>query len=126
MVNLKGNKIKNVDNPFDSPVVLSFCPGFLGIERGLERAIGKFTVAAYCEIEAFICANLVAGMESGILAPTPIWSDAKTFPEEGFRGKIHGIIGGYPCQPFSNAGHRKGEDDPRHLWPHIRRHISTI
>ena len=29
----------------------------------------------------------------------------------------------YPCTPFSSAGNRKGEDDPRHLWPFIRKHI---
>lgn len=97
-----------MDNPFQSPAVLSFCAGLLGLERGLERAIGKLNVAAYCEIEAFICENLVAGMETGFLAPAPIWTDAKTFPAQHFHGKIHGIIGGYPCQPFSTAGKRMG------------------
>lgn len=33
--------------------------------------------------------------------------------------RVDGIIGGYPCQPFSLAGARKGTDDERHLWPHI-------
>ena len=36
------------------------------------------------------------------------------------------ICGGYPCQPFSTAGKRKGEDDPRHLWPWVREAISQL
>lgn len=108
-----------VDNPFESPVILSLCPGVLGLERGLERAIGPVRVAAYVEIEAFIIANLVAAMEQGVLASAPVWSDIKTFDGAILRGKIQGIIGGYPCQPFSNAGARNGTGDPRHLYPFI-------
>lgn len=33
--------------------------------------------------------------------------------------------GSAPCQPFSVAGKRAGEDDPRHLWPHFYRLISA-
>ena len=36
------------------------------------------------------------------------------------------ICGGYPCQPFSTAGHRKGEEDSRHLWPWVRQAISEL
>jgi len=36
------------------------------------------------------------------------------------------ITAGYPCQPFSHAGHRKGTDDPRHLFPYILQAISLL
>jgi len=36
------------------------------------------------------------------------------------------LTGGYPCQPFSHAGNRKGTDDERHLWPHVLRALSEM
>lgn len=36
------------------------------------------------------------------------------------------LTGGYPCQPFSTAGKRKGTDDERHLWPYVRDAISVL
>jgi DNA (cytosine-5)-methyltransferase 1 len=50
----------------------------------------------------------------------------KTFPAHLFRDRVDLITGGYPCQPFSAAGQRKGTDDPRHLWPYILDHIRSI
>jgi DNA (cytosine-5)-methyltransferase 1 len=78
------------------------------------------------EIEAFAQGNLVSKIEEGRMDDAASWTDLKTFPASIFRGKIHGITCGYPCQPFSSAGKRKGEEDPRHLWPYIRRHIRAI
>ena len=115
-----------MDNTKELPTVISFCSGYGGIERGLDFAGVEHRVVAYVEIEAFAIANLVSKMESGQLDPAPIWSDLKTFPAHLFRGAVDIITGGYPCQPFSAAGERKGEDDPRHLWPYIRQHIKTI
>ena len=108
------------------PSVIAFCAGYGGIERGLDLSGFEHRVIAYVEIEAYAIANLVAKMEAGQLPAEPIYSDLKTFPAELFRGKVDLITGGYPCQPFSAAGQRKGADDPRHLWPYIRRHIESI
>ena len=118
--------MSNVDHSGKLPTVLSLCAGYGGIERGLELAGFEHRVVAHVEIEAFAAANLVAKMESGQLVPAPIWSDLKTLPAHCFRDRIDVLTGGYPCQPFSAAGLRKGADDPRHLWPYIWRHIKTI
>ena len=106
--------------------IISFCTGYGGIELGLRRAGVDVRVVCNVEIEAFVQANLVAKIEEGRMDDAPIYSDLKTFPARIFRGKICGVIGGYPCQPFSSAGKRQGEKDPRHLWPYIRQHIRAI
>ncbi len=98
---------------------LGLCAGYGGIELGLKRAIPSLRTVALCEIEAFAIANLVSKMEAGLMDPAPIWPDLKTFPWAAFRDRVDILTGGYPCQPFSAAGQRRGKDDPRHLWPYI-------
>ena len=116
-------KRSNVDNTQN---IISFCTGYGGIELGLRRAGVDVRVVCNVEIEAFVQANLVAKIEEGLMDDAPIFSDLKAFPAREFRGKVHGLIGGYPCQPFSSAGKRQGEKDPRHLWPYILKHVRAI
>lgn len=106
----------------DTPTcnVLSVCSGYGGLDLGVELATGGATrVVCHVEREAFAAAILAARMAEEAVAPAPIWSDLRTFDGGPWRGVVDLITGGYPCQPFSHAGKRLGEQDERHLWPDI-------
>jgi DNA (cytosine-5)-methyltransferase 1 len=105
---------------------IGLCAGYGGIELGLKRVIRNLRSIALCEVEAFAIANLVAKMEAGYLDAAPVWTDLKTFPYGAFHGCVDILTGGYPCQPFSSAGQRRGEQDPRHLWPYIANGIQIL
>jgi len=117
--------LPDVDNTEEFRCI-SLCTGYAGLELGIKRVIPNLRTVCYVEVEAFACCNLVAKIEAGKLDAAPVWTDIKTFDPEPFRGRIHIITAGYPCQPFSTAGKRKGTADPRHLWPYIERIIETV
>ncbi|WP_241525728.1 DNA cytosine methyltransferase [Pseudophaeobacter leonis] len=51
---------------------------------------------------------------------------SNSFDGKPWRGRVHLISAGYPCQPFTLSGVRTGEDDHRHLWPDVARIISEV
>ncbi len=106
--------------------VLALCAGVGGLELGIRLAVPTARTVCYVEREAVAATILVARMEDGLLDEAPIWDDVGTFDGKPWRGLVDCITGGYPCQPFSSAGRRRGTDDPRHLWPHFARIIREV
>lgn len=51
------------------------------------------------------------------------YGDIKEFTATDYAGRIDILTGGFPCQPYSTAGKRKGKQDERHLWPEMLRVI---
>lgn len=87
--------------------MLDLFSGIGGFSLGLERA-GMETVA-FCEIDEF-CQKVLKKHWPEV----PIYDDIR---ELDYDGAVDLICGGFPCQPFSLAGKRGGEEDDRHLWP---------
>jgi DNA (cytosine-5)-methyltransferase 1 len=96
----------------------------------LFSGIGGFALAArwmgwqtvqFVEIDSF-CQKVLNKNFPNV----PIHGDIKTFDGTELRGTVDILTGGFPCQPFSGAGKRKGKEDDRHLWPEMLRVIAEV
>ena len=96
----------------------------------LFSGIGGFDLAAewmgwenvfHCEIAEFPRKVLKYHFPKSIC-----YEDIKKTDFTKHRGEIDIISGGFPCQPYSNAGKRKGKEDDRHLWPEMLRVIREV
>lgn len=93
--------------------VLSLFAGIGGLELGLERA--GMTVVGQVEIDDY-CRRVLAKHWPDV----PRHDDVRTAADWWLsteRPTVDVICGGFPCQPFSPAGHRRGVGDERWGWP---------
>ena len=96
----------------------------------LFSGIGGFDLAAKwvgwrnafnCEINEFCCKILKYHFPNA-----EQYKDITKTDFSKWNGQIDVLSGGFPCQPFSVAGKRKGTDDNRYLWPQMLRAIHEI
>ena len=80
-----------------------------------------WTNAFHCEINPFARKILEYHFPNSIS-----YDDITTTDFTTWRGKIDILTGGFPCQPFSVSGKRKGAADDRYLWPQMLRAIREI
>ena len=104
---------------------LDLFSGIGGFALGLQRT-GKFKTIAFCEYDEF-CHRVLRKNFGNV----PIIKDIKSFDTERFiheHGRPFIITGGFPCQPFSQAGLRQGTEDEkgRDLWSEMHRVISSL
>lgn len=97
----------------------SLFTGYGGLDLAVEQHVHG-ELAWYSEIEPAAC-KILEELHPGVPNLGDItkidWSQVEP---------VDVITGGYPCQPFSHAGLRKGKNDERHLWPYVRDALRTI
>lgn len=96
----------------------SLCSGYGGLDMAVEAFYGAET-AWMCDIDKY--ASIVIKERWGL----PNLGDMKSVDWSNVE-PVDILTAGYPCQPFSTAGQRKGSADERHLWPYIKEIISQL
>jgi len=96
---------------------ISLFAGIGGFDLGLERAgmqcVGQVEYNPFCQ-----------RVLKQHWPHVKLIGDIKDVTTESF-GAVDLICGGFPCQPFSTAGSRKGKKDSRYLWPEMLRVIKA-
>ena len=96
----------------------SLCTGYGGLDMAVEAFFNAETVWT-CEFDKHASKVIKERIAK------PNYGDLKTIDWSQVE-PIDILTAGYPCQPFSHAGLRKGAEDERHLWPYIKEIIRQL
>lgn len=105
---------------------VDLCSGIGGFALGFQRA-GLSKPVLFCDIEPWSRQILNKHWPD-----VPIAEDVKELANDpgqiinAINGRDSILTAGYPCQPFSAAGQRRGFEDDRHIWPEILRIIQQV
>ena len=105
---------------------MSLFSGYGGFSLGLRLAGLNTRTICYVEWDKYCQQVIQARIGDGHLDDAPIWDDIKSFDGRPWCGTVDILSAGFPCQPHSNAGLRKGADDDRNLWPDTLRIIGEV
>lgn len=95
----------------------SLFSGIGGLDLALEAFGGE--VVWQCDSDSF-CRGVLAKHWPGVRC----YEDVREI--DGTAAQVDVICGGFPCQPVSVAGRRKGKSDARWLWPEFARIVSVL
>lgn len=107
------------DEPLEPLTIGSLCTGYGGLDLAVETVLWSKT-AWYSDIDK-TAQRIFEHNRPGI----PNLGDVKEADWLDVR-RVDILTAGYPCQPFSVAGKRRGVEDERHIWPYIAEAIRTL
>ncbi|MFE0533798.1 DNA cytosine methyltransferase [Streptomyces nigra] len=105
------------------PLVASFCTGYGGLDMAVRRLLGG-SLAWVSEIDPSAC-KILEHRFPGVPNIGDLTAADWQFIVDTF-GRPDIVTGGYPCQPFSIGGRKKGTADERHIWPDIARALRVL
>jgi DNA (cytosine-5)-methyltransferase 1 len=105
---------------------------FSGAGGGLlaEKYLLNWRSIGYVEYNIYCQKVIAQRIKDGFLDEAPIFGDIDHFIKSGaakkYAGYIDVLTAGFPCQPFSVAGKKKGQDDERNKWPQTLQCIRDV
>jgi DNA (cytosine-5)-methyltransferase 1 len=94
----------------NEPTHLDLYSGLGGFSLAFEAA--GFRTVGFSEVDPF-ASSVIASHWPNV----PNYGLDTDVPGRSLRGLVDVVTAGFPCQPFSEAGFKRGKDDPRYRWP---------